>query len=255
MKFCLHLRFFALLTTLLFSSCLTKIALNTLGVTEKKASLKYATNGEKKLVSFYIHHIGKREYYEDVKNKIDSFIKEGFIVYFEAVKLGVFKDSLKKDTIYRKARKISGIDFISMKAHGGYIDTINKTLFGKKSKYVVKNNLINQPKYLIAFHDSINFRNIDANMIELVEACEKKFGVIELEKYDFETTFGEKYKAKRNKKLSSYFLEDYRNILISESILNDINKKIVLIYGGKHFDGILENLNAADKNYKQVDKF
>ncbi len=254
MKFYLHHSFFALLTALLFSSCLTNIALNSLGIAEKNATLKYATNGEKKIASVYIHHIGKKEYYDDVKYKIDSFLKEGFIVYFEAVRPGVFKDSLKKDTIYKKARKISGIDFASMKANGGYIDTLNKTIFGKKIKYVAKHNLINQPKYLITIPDSIHFRNVDGNIPELVDACEKKFGLITLSQYDFETKLGEKYKAKKDKKMSNYFLEVYRNNLISESIISDPNKKILLIYGGKHFDGILENLIAADKNYKEVKK-
>ncbi len=234
------------------SSCLTKIALDSLGIAEKNATLKYATNGEKKIASVYIHHIGKKEYYDDVKYKIDSFLKEGFIVYYEAVRPGVFKDSLQKDTIYRKARKVSGIDLASMKANGGYIDTLNKTIFGKKIKYIVKHNLINQPKYLITISDSIHFKNIDATIVELVDACEKKFEPIILDQYDFEIKLGEKYKFKKNKKMNSFFLEGYRNNLISESIVNDPNKKILLIYGGKHFNGILENLKAADKNYKEV---
>ena len=254
MKRYLQICVIALLSTLLFSACLTQIALNYIGVTDKKATLKYATNSEKKLVSVYIHHIGKKEYYIDVKNKIDSFLKEGYIVYYEAVRPGVYKDSLQKDSINRKARKISGVDFVTMKANGGYIDTMNNKLFGKKSKYVVKHRLINQPKYLIAVNDSINFKNIDANMIELVNACENKFGVITLEKYDYEVNFGEKYRSKKDKKMKAYFLEGFRNNLISQSILNDSNKKIILIYGGKHFKGILENLNKSDKEYKEVDK-
>ena len=54
--------------------------------------------------------------------------------------------------------------------------------------------------------------------------------------------------------VKNYFLLTFRNELITDSILKDQNKKIAILYGAKHFDGILENLQKTDKNYKEVEK-
>ena len=254
MKLYLLRSFFVFLTITLFLTSCTSIVLSLLRVKETNISLKYISNGEKKLVFFPMHHIGKKEFYDDVKYKLDSFIKEGYVVYYEGVKPSMIKDSLQNDSIYRKARRISGVNFASMKANGGFIDTINKTLFGKKSNYVVKHNLMNQPKSLISIEDTLRYKRTDAGIIELISACENKFGPVTLNSYDFETSFNDKYKVKRDKNMKKYFLEGYRNVIISSSIINDANKKILLIYGKLHFKGILENLQAVDKNYKQVEK-
>ena len=246
--------FFVLLTTTLLLTSCKSFVLSVLGATETNIPLRYITNGEKKLVFFPMHHIGKREFYDDVKYKLDSFIKEGYVVYYEGVKPSTTTDSLQNDSIYRKARKISGANFASLKANGGYIDTINKTFLGKKSNYVVKHNLINQPKYLISTVDTLRYKKIDAGIVELISASENKFGPVTLNSYDFETSFNDKYKVKRDKNMKKYFLEEYRNAIIASSIINDPNKKILLLYGKLHFKGILENLQAVDKNYKQVEK-
>ena len=237
----------------LFSSC-AKVILNKLDAFENNMPLKYITNGKKNIVFFPMHHIGKRSFYDDTKNKVDSFIKLGYKVYYEAVLLGSVKDSLQKDTIYRKARKITGVDFVTARANAGYIDTINNTLLGKKTKLISKYNLINQPKNLIPKSDTSKIRNVDATFVQLINECEKKYGPIILEKYDFETNFGEKYKFKRSKGINEYFLYIFRNHLIADSIMNDRENKIIIVFGGLHFKGILEDLQMADKNYKQVEK-
>ena len=237
----------------LFSSC-TKIILNSLGAFEKSMPLKYITNGEKKIAFFPIHHLGTREFYEDTKNKIDSFMKEGYEVYYEAVLLGPVRDSLQKDTIYRKARKITGVDLLTARANAGYIDTVNNTILGSKTKLISKYNLINQPRNLVPKSDTVRAKHVDATFVQLINACENKFGPIVLEKYDFETKFGEKYKFKRSKEINEYFLYVFRNRLIADSILNDPEKKIIIVFGALHFKGLLENLQAVDKNYKQVEK-
>ena len=254
MKLYLLRSFFILITNILFLTSCKSIVLTALGVTETNIPLSYITNGEKKLVFFPMHHIGKREFYDDVKYKLDSFIKEGYVVYYEGLKPSMIKDSLQNDSIYRKARRISGVNLASLKANGGYIDTINKTLFGKKSNYVARHNLVNQPKYLISTEDTLRYKKIDAGIVELINACENKFGPVTLNNYDFETSFNDKYKVKHDKNMRKYFLEGHRNTIIASSIINDANKKILLLYGKLHFKGILENLQAVDKNYKQVEK-
>lgn len=237
------------------SSCINKILLNSLGVFEKKASKKYLSNGEKKIVFFEMHHVGKKVFYDNIKLELDSLMEKGYMVYFEGVRIGVVNDSLLIDTIYRKARKITGVDFVSSLKNKGYLDTLNKTAFGKKSKLITKYKLVNQPHDIVSKTDTLRSKNVDATFYNLINACETKFGPIVLDSIDFETKFGEKYKTPKKSELREYFLLVYRNDLITNSILHDQSEKIVLLYGKKHFDGILENLQKVDKNYKEVENF
>jgi hypothetical protein len=229
--------------------------LNNLGAFEDTVPLKYITNGGKKIIFFPMHHIGTKTFYDDAKNKIDSLITKGYVVYYENVRTRSIRDSLQKDTLYRKARKISGVDFATAYVNKGYIDTTNNTLFGKKTNLISKYKLINQSKTMFPLDDTLRVKNVDADFDQLIKACENKYGTIVLDKYDYETKFGEKYKHKRNKELYEYFGTGFRNTLITDSILKDPNNKIILVYGSKHFEGILEDLIIADKNYKQVEKF
>ena len=202
-----------------------------------------------------MHHVGKKEFYEDAKHKIDSLIQDGYIIYYENVNMPAGIDSLVKDTLYRKSRKITGVDLSTMKANQGYIDTVNGTFMGLKAGFITKYKLVNQGKGMLPLKDSLHVKNVDANFPQLIVACEKKFGPVELTSYDYDTKFGENYKSKKNEDLFNYFIVSFRNKLITDSILNSSQKKIAMIYGSLHFDGILENLTAADKNYKQVNSF
>ncbi len=244
---------FTILIVVCFLSSCGRMAMNSMGLLDKKIPLKYISNGEKKIASFSIHHVGQKEFYDDVKRKIDSFIKIGYVVYYENVRLGPVKNIPERDTLLRKARKITGVDFLTVGANAGYIDTATQSIMGKKSKYIKKFHLVNQPIGIIPYSDTMNVKNVDATFVQLVNECEKKFGPIKLEKYDFETNFGKKYELKKEKEINKYFLTGFRNNLIANTILNDRRDKIIIVYGAAHFDGILENLQAADKRYKKVE--
>ncbi|MEO6490815.1 MAG: hypothetical protein ABIO04_12805 [Ferruginibacter sp.] len=201
-----------------------------------------------------MHHIGEKEFYEDAKATTDSFLKKNYMVFFEAVRRNGITDSIQKDTIYRKVRKITGVDFYTILSNGGYLDTTTNTIMGLKLRYISKHKLVNQSKQLLSSFDSSHVKNIDADILELMNATEKKFGKIILEPYDLKTPFREKYKHKKNKKISDFFVSEYRNNLLTDSILKSPYDKIMIVYGAKHFDGILENLKLVDKNYKEVGK-
>ncbi len=239
--------------SLCLSSCL-KIALTRYHILEKKVSFRYITNGNTKIVFIPMHHIGVKEFYEDAKNKIDSFVISGYSIYFEGVKMGEVRDSLQKDSILRKTRKVTGVDFVTASKTNGYLDTINNTILGEKFKGLSKFKLVNQPRGIVNKSDTIKYNNVDATYVQIIAACENKFGPIILSEYDIKTNFGEKYKTKKDKEMKKYFLADFRNNLIADSILKSTSQKIVLLYGAKHFDGIIENLKKSDTNYKEVEK-
>ncbi len=239
-----------LICNTMFSSCLRHIVYKSMGVFDKKVSFHFVTNGDKKIVFIPMHHIGKKEFYEHTKQVTDSLIRDGYILYLESVASGKNIDSLQKDTLYRKATKLTGVDMLALKNNGGYLDTNKNSING----YKLKHKLVNQPKPIPGNYDSVRSKIVDATMLQLIKACEDKYGPIILEKSDFEISTGKKKKVKPNSEIKNYFLLTFRNELITDSILHDQNKKIALMYGAKHFDGILENLQKADNKYKKVEK-
>lgn len=235
------------------SSCFTKIALNSMGVFDKEVSKKYIINGTKKLVFFEMHHVGKQAFYDDVKHDLDSLLGEGYKLFFEGVGLDKSIDSLTKDTLFRKVRKITGMDMNAISKNNGYLDTVNNKLAGKKTSLIKKNKLVNQPPRMYPKDDTIRTKRVDENYLSLVIAVEKKFGPIVLEPVDYNTKFGEKYKVPKNKTMRNYFIQEYRNEKIADAIIRDTASKIILLYGKKHLEGIFENLKKSDANYKMVD--
>lgn len=245
---------FCFICQIIMSSCIGKMVFKKMGIFDKTVTLKYITNGNKKIIFMPMHHIGEKEFYDDAKATTASFLKKNYMVFFEAVQKGGIKDSIQKDTIYRKIRKITGVDYYSMASTGGYLDTTTNTIMGLKLSFISKHKLINQSRSLLTSLDSNHVKNIDANILDLIDATEEKFGKIILEPYDFETAFGSKYKRKKDKEISNFFATEYRNNLVTDSILKSPYDKIMIVYGAKHFDGILENLKKADNNYQEVEK-
>lgn len=243
-----------LLCLLSLASCLN-IALNSLGVLEKNATLKFISNGEKRIVFIPMHHIGKKEFYDDVEKKIDSLSKNGFIIFYEGVRLGQVKDSLQKDTLFKKIRKIVGLDLVALNKNQGYLDVENNRIMGREFKSLPKYQLVNQPKKFIIMSDTTRFKSRDGNYVQLVAACEQKFGPVILSEYDLLTKSGEKYKTEVNKDLKNYFVLEFRNKLLADAIIQESNNNIVILYGAKHFEGLLEVLKTLDKNFREVERF
>lgn len=114
---------FVTILILLFTSCKSYLINNyfkSIGVYDDKIRLEKLTVGDKEIVLFGMHHIGKNEFYEDVKSKIDSLKKQDYLFYTEGIKSNfVGKNKLSKQDsiviidIAYKFRKISGKPLIS----------------------------------------------------------------------------------------------------------------------------------------------
>jgi hypothetical protein len=235
-------------------SCL-KFALKISNVLEKDVTPKLVTNFNKQIIFLPMHHIGRKLFYKNVDNKVDSLMKNGYTLYFEAVTTDSNFSIIHIDSMYRKIRKVTNIDFVKAKLDGGYVDTINNTVIGHKSSLVSKYELVNQSFGDYYLKRSRKIKNIDTDFNTLINEYEKKYGEVILDKIDMETPFKNKYKSKNDKFKKDYFLLGYRNELIANTVIKDTATKIVLMYGAYHFDGILDNLKAYDKTYKEVDKF
>jgi hypothetical protein len=249
--------FYFLFVMLSLTSCLTKIVLKSIGVFETTVPLKYISNGSKQLVFLSMHHAGTAEFYKDEERIIDSLTKIGYSVFYEAVKPGNVNNKLDYDTLRLKFRSITGLPRKSatQSSQDQFVDTINNTIMGRKTNLVKKYKLKNQSIDYLKKYDTSIVKNVDASLLEMVNIFQKKYGVIKLQQKDFDTKLGDDYPFKKNKELYKFFVQDSRNEIITNTILNSNTKKIALIYGAGHFNGILQNLKAADNNYKEVQKF
>ena len=239
-------------TVILFNFCSCySIVFSALGVLDKSPTLKRMNNSVKETIFIPMHHIGKQGFYDDVKNKVDSLRKIGYSIYYEGIKFSKDNDSLKNDTLAMKLRKINGVDFRAMKSNGGYIDTLNNTLMGIKIKAISRHKLRNQPRARNFFDTGVD-RRVDVYLSDAVSAFERKYGIIVLNDCDFNKKPGVKYdcgnyNGKGDKK---FITEKFRNEFIAGEIIKDTHSKIVLVYGSKHYQGILTELQKQDPTWK-----
>jgi len=228
------------LTGMLCTSCLS-IGLKMIGAYDKEATVSHYSNGDKEVAYIPMKHIGPKEFYGNVKKKVDSLQAEGYIVYMESVRV---KDSLtpqQKDTLKWKARKLTGVNIST----SGYIDTINKTLMGYKFKN--RKGLINQPRYYVLGVDTIKGRVVDVPMNDLIAAYEKEYGPIVLNECDYNLPWDQKYTCgKIAGEESNAMILDYRNAHLAMEIIDEKNKKIAVIYGALHENGLYKELKIRD---------
>ncbi|MEO7524164.1 MAG: hypothetical protein ABIT58_08725 [Ferruginibacter sp.] len=241
-------------TSFYLSSCY-RIAFSKVGAFQKSASPIKISNAKKDVVFIPMHHVGKKEFYDDVKRIADSLQNLGYVFYYEAVKISPVKDSLSADTLRRKMRKVIGNDVFSAKVNGGYIDTVNHTFLHKKLKIIRKENLVNQPPFIRMNIDTAKGRWGDAYLSDMIPAFEKKFGNIALSDCDFSTALDAKYKCSKHKgkEEKNFLLVEYRNECVATKMMNNPDDKIAVIYGAMHFDGVLKMLQQYDSTWKKTD--
>lgn len=242
---------FALTLLLTLSSCM-KLIFTHLGVLDEKQNPKVVSNGKKQVVYLPMHHIGKQSFYDDVKKKIDSLRKDGYVFYYEGLKLSTSEDSLVIDTLGKKLRKTMGLDIFQLRSNGGYIDTSTGNFMGRKNSFVKKYNLVNQERAGTLMDTTID-RRADVSLNDLIPALEAKLGPIPLDACDYSTPMGQKYTCKKYKlKDYSRAALEYRNKFIADEVRKDANLKIAIVYGAMHFKGLFEDLQAADSTWKKI---
>jgi hypothetical protein len=223
---------------LLLSSCKAIKALKE--IHSEKAEVVSFSNNEKTVKFIPMHHIGKPEFYEEVKLLVDSFKKEGFIVFYEGVKPYEKNDSVSLDQYQRKFRKFIGISLDSTK----YIEVLHEKNHFK--------NLVGQPKYAdlgISEQD----QNVDITKTELIEAYEKKFGEIQLEPGDYSMPLVKTNVLPAPLKLPKKNVQDiivtYRDQHLAKNIHLSTYNKILVIYGKAHVKGTYSQLKNLQDSW------
>jgi hypothetical protein len=225
-----------------------------MGVENEKTEFKFIDNKEQEIIFIPMHHVGRKEYYDDVANKVDSLQKLNYTVFYEGVVDGKEKDSLIRKKNLLKLRKIMGFFPQGQK---GYLDTTTNIIAGK-IKYKGKHRLINQPNYKQLKVDSLTSTRADVSLTELITDFEKNYGQIKLDSCDYRTGFKDKnYKCKKSKrslrkKFTNGYVKDYRNKFLANKLFKSKKNKILVIYGDAHFSGLWYQLYLLDNNYTLI---
>jgi hypothetical protein len=196
------------------------------------------SNHEKNVQFFPMHHIGKQKFYEHVGELVKYFKSQGYVVYYESVKLDSGLDSLERDRVNRKFRRMMGIHVDST----GYTELFQETgLFS---------DLVDQPPYSVFGVDEKDVR-VDLSKKELVDAYEARFGTVELDARDSSIALGDDYplRLRLSQDHLMNIILDHRNRYLANYVQASPDKKIVVIYGALHLEGTFEELKKMDPNW------
>lgn len=235
----LNMRYIYIILVFYCFSCNTLInnSLDKKGVFDDKIELLEFNNDDTSIIFFPMHHIGTEKFYSDVSFKIDSLLGNDYYFYTETVKAEAFDD-----TILRKYKKITRKPLTK----NGYMDIMD-SLIDSNDRIKLEKNLINQPSYRNFGLDSINNKNVDVKLSQMINYYEAKYGVIELEDCDFETTLYEKttcfdYSKRATKAMMNDMIVHFRNENILKELDSEKRNKIAIIYGKAHLDGVSKGL-------------
>lgn len=224
------------------TSCASKLvdfALKKNGILDTKAVIQPLDYNDKKILFLNMMHLGTKEYYADVRSKVDSLQKEGFFVMYEGLYLRKSERVIKEnDSLsYIKFRKVMGIDPL-----------VEYSKMKPFSEYITKYNLLDQPDYPELGITSKNSKAVDLPLTTLISELEKEKGIVQLSQCDYDLKLGSgTYNCgKVDKDIQDHMLKsiilDKRNQNIVEQIKQSPNKKIVIVYGKNHYSGIQKML-------------
>ncbi len=212
---------------LMFQSC--KITNSLVQLNKKHAKVYSYTLGNKEIKYVPMHHLGKKAFYDDVTRIVKEYKSKGYVVYYELISTDFTNDSLLKDTIRRKVRKIKGFS-------GSYKDNANDSFLKK---------YIQQPEYSDLGVDSTDLR-ADVDYLQLINEWENQNGVIILDSLDLNTPFGQKFSKGINYTDKQYkaVIIEYRNAYLIDLIKNSPYDKILVLYGAGHRKNFKKQLKS-----------
>ena len=212
-----------------FQSC--KIVKGLLLLNTEKAKTYTYNLGDKEITFVGMHHMGKKEFYDDVTSIVKEHKSKGYVVFYELISSDFTKDPKLKDTIRRKVRKLKGF-------RGTYKE--NAPDFAKK--------YISQPKNFDLGADSTDVR-ADITHLQFINEWEKQNGVIILDSIDLNTPFTEEFSKGldyTNKQYKAIFVE-YRNTYLINMIKESSSNKILIMYGEGHRKNLKKQLKEMNK--------
>ncbi|NVK27964.1 MAG: hypothetical protein HWE14_07965 [Flavobacteriia bacterium] len=193
------------------------------------------TNGEQTLVFVPMIHVAKPEFYANVKNAIKQYKEQGYVYYYEWIDF----DSASQETQW-KIREMVGF----LPSPTGYSKQLQPLV--EQGYTVQKNdeflNIVNDQDY-----------NVDITAAEVVRLYEAKYGVISITELNKNTPMDEKYTATLDDDQVEDIILNSRNQHIVKTMADLNHEKILMTYGSKHREGIIEMLQKTDESWHEVE--
>jgi hypothetical protein len=223
------------LGSLCIQSCDVFVSLRQLN--QKQVRAKPLLYENKQLLFVPISHIGKKIFYERLRDSVKCWKKDGFVIYYEQIIKKKLADSSKiMDTIVLKYRKMAGGLLATRNYYGDALSDINK-IFG---------GLAVQPVYDSLGIDSMDF-NADITLDAVIKEYERLYGEVILEDFDYNTPKDSVYRHEPLKNDMDAVIIDFRNRNLLKQLLESQNSKIVIIYGVRHIIDVRKELKKMEK--------
>ncbi len=211
-------------------------------VLSKKVNPHYFTYEDKSIIFIPFIHFGQKEFYDNLRDSIIDWKKDGYTIFYEQVTSGQVHlglDSTSYDRLIRKFRRINR-------------DGVGTAEDYEAEAQQVFKKGIAQPDYIDLGIDSTDI-HADITFLELVNKIEELYGEIKLDSCDYATPLDSTYtcsKGLKMKKLDPIYV-DYRNAVVVEKIVNSELNKIVVIFGIAHKKGIKKLLKEKESASKK----
>ena len=248
--------FLLLFFVLCMSACTTSLVVLSSGVLRDASRQYIMRNGLREIIYLPLHHMGTREYYDKIRNDVDSLQKEGYVVYYESIAYNLDSDSLREE-YDKKFRKLTGDRLGQQQCIEIYRDTVPVLRAPMYQK--LGNRIIPQPNYSFFTVDYTKAVNADLPKNKLLDDFEYKYGEVKLNACDLKTKMAEPYrckpiKSKLKRIFDKEFIMEAREHNLASLIDDAPMQKILILFGGSHFKGFSSYLQQRDPKWVIVKK-
>ena len=193
----------------------------------KEPEVKTLTLPGKKVSFVPLAHACTPEFYEAGKNIVSEHKASGYRVYYEELKKAQTQTPDGVDSFHLKLRKVVGV-------------SPNRQTYKILQKFFP--NLVAQPAYK-SLGVTESDLNADISVRQMIDKYEAMYGKVNLTGCDFDTRLGTLvYPCDKLKNDLTPIVVNFRNEHVAGLIRSSEDEKILVLYGARHIDGIMELL-------------
>lgn len=195
-----------------------------------KLKITTMSNESKTVYFFYMRHVGKPSFYENVIKGIKELKDGKTILFYEDI---------------QGRGQLSKIDSLKFEKIRGALSSASEyaKMFKEEAGWNLKAQ--NNEEFL-GINDSLDF-NADITVKELLNQYEKLYGTIILT--DDEIAGSKKIVPNPDTKKIDYIILNIRTNLLAKQISASKYNKIIVLYGGAHKKILIEELKNIDKSW------
>ncbi|MCT4587029.1 MAG: hypothetical protein N4A71_04345 [Carboxylicivirga sp.] len=177
-------------------------------------------------------HMGQEQFYKNVKEEIEKYKQEGYVLFYEWIDFEV-----ADDLTLRKTKKIVGL----IPSEEGY-----QTLV---SKLDIDGVVAQDNSMFLGLVNKNDFK-IDLEAIDVIWHYEQQYGEIELSEDELSSPIDYEITGAKPDEQAMSIILDVRNEYLARQVQDAGYNKILVLYGKAHKSGFFEELKKLDANWK-----